>query len=91
MYSSRHTTHSTCRPVYLRRQTEEAEPDFSPFAESMFRVFLASAVPLRKNEERDGASSGRLREPSNGEVGETGPGLEDREELAADEGVGIVW
>lgn len=85
-YSSRHTTHSTCRPVYFRRH--RVDPDL-PFLDDDILDALAFET-CDSRCDRDSWAPERLFAPNNGEVGDTGPGLTDRGELVSEEEVDLA-
>jgi hypothetical protein len=84
-YSSRHTTHSTCLPVYLRCHRDVRELDFSLLGSS---TFDGPAAPAKTPDivcDRGRVGDTLEREPSKGEVGMTERGLPDRTEPADDD------
>lgn len=87
MYSSRQTTHSTWRPVYLRRHSREFEREFSPF-EDGFR--WSRALPDAIGDGDLDRLSRLLSQANKGTDGESSSRMEGRGELAM-EGVEIVW
>ena len=91
MYSSKQTTHSTCRPVYLRRHSVEPTcglVDFSSFCTS--ESGTAPAI-VWDRERIDRGVLDRVSLPRRGEVDEAAPGLDERGEVEEEVVLEIVW
>lgn len=88
-YSSRHTTHSTCLPEYLRGQRLDPEPDFSPDGPcaSFASAALETIPDVVWERGLDRADGEREPETRRGELGVDDPGLDDWD---ADEDAGMV-
>lgn len=88
-YSSRQTTHSTCLPVYLRRQRLDPELDFSPDGASLAASAALETIPdVVWERGLDCADGEREPETRRGEVGVEAPGLAD--DWDVDEEAGMV-